>query len=191
MRLTSSANKSHPDAKTEGADSDTASSTQSAPPLAPQSSLLPLLSLERTSAKVSCTSRKRALEYACEILVGSNDLNARNVLDALLAREKLGSTALGEGVAIPHCRLPGCQAPLGVLLSLDEAVDYDAPDDIYVDLLFVLVVPESSDDQHLQLLSQLASILIEADHRVTLRQAHDHLTLFESMQKLVAATDSS
>jgi len=150
-----------------------------------QDSLLPLLSPERTRARVSCTSRKRALEHACEILAGSNDLNARSVLDALLAREKLGSTALGEGVAVPHCRLEGCQNPLGVLLTLDEAVDYDAPDDAHVDPLFVLVVPESADDQHLQILSQLASILIESTHRATLRQARDHLTLFERMQELV------
>ncbi len=187
MRLQSSAKKSNPDTKTPGVDSDSALSTTSAT----ESSLLPLLSLDRTCAKVSCTSRKRALEHACEVLAGSNDLNARSVLDALLAREKLGSTALGEGVAIPHCRLAGCEAPLGVLLTLDEPVDYAAPDDTNVDLLFVLVVPESADDQHLQLLSQLASILIEADHRATLRQAQDHLTLFESMQKLVTPADSS
>lgn len=177
MRPLTSAKKSGSNTQTPGGDSDTASTKQS--------SLLPLLKPERTRSRVSCTSRKRALEHACEILAGSNDLNARNVLDALLAREKLGSTALGEGVAIPHCRLEGCEAPLGVLLTLDEPVDYDAPDDIHVDLLFVLVVPESADDQHLQLLSQLATILIESEHRATLRQAQDHLTLFECMQGLI------
>lgn len=153
-----------------------------------QISLLPLLSLDRTRAKISVTSRKRALEHACEILAGCNDLNARSVLDALLAREKLGSTALGEGVAIPHCRLDACQAPVGVLLTLETAIDYDAPDDTHVDLLFALVVPKNTDDEHLQILSQLAGLLIESDNRATLRQARDHLTLFEQMQRLATAT---
>ena len=145
-----------------------------------------LLSLERTRARVSASSRKRALEHGCEILAGCNALDAREVLDALLAREKLGSTALGEGVAIPHCRLDGCTAPVGVLLTLAEPIDYDAPDDEPVDLLFILVVPQSNDEQHLQILAALAEILIEAENRATLRSARDHLTLFEAMQKLSA-----
>ena len=144
-----------------------------------------LLSIDRTRARVSASSRKRALEHGSEILAGSNDLNARSVLDALLARERLGSTALGDGVAIPHCRLAQCDAPVGVLLTLAEPVDYNAPDDGpfkgCVDILFILVVPESANDEHLKILSQLASILIEETNRVALREARDHSTLFETM----------
>ncbi len=140
-----------------------------------------LLTADRTRARISASSRKRALEYGCEILAGSNDLNARAVLDALLARERLGSTALGEGVAIPHCRFEDCKAPVGVLLTLAQPVDYNAPDDGDVDLLFILVVPEDTTDEHLQILSKLAGILIKAESRQALRDARDHLTLFETM----------
>lgn len=151
-------------------------------PAEPLTSVHRLLSLETTRAKVEASSRKRALEHGCEILAGSNALDARQVLDALLARERLGSTALGDGVAIPHCRLLDCKAPVGVLLTLAKPVDYNAPDDGEVDLLFILVVPESASDEHLQILSQLAAILIEADNRNALRAARDHLTLFETMR---------
>lgn len=192
MRLLTSAKKSRSQPQpapepgaTNGADSKEAADTQ------PSVSILPLLSPDRTRARVSVTSRKRALEHACEILAGCNDLNARSVLDALLARERLGSTALGEGVAIPHCRLHDCQAPVGVLLTLESPIDYDAPDDTHVDLLFALVVPESANDAHLQILSQLAGILVEKDNRDALRRARDHLTLFESMLTLVTASADS
>lgn len=147
----------------------------------PRQALSRLLSADRTSARVAASSRKRALEHGCEILAGSNELNARSVLDALLARERLGSTALGEGVAIPHCRLEECKAPVGVLLTLDKGVDYNAPDDLDVDLLFILVVPDNAADEHLQVLSQLANILIKDANRTALRQANDSLTLFETM----------
>lgn len=143
-----------------------------------------LLSLERTRAKVAASSRKRALEHGCETLAGCNDMNARTVLDALLAREKLGSTALGDGIAIPHCRLADCTAPIGVLLSLADGVDYLAPDDEPVDLLFILVVPENANEAHLQILSALAGLLIEPDNRAQLRDARDNLTLFETLQRL-------
>ena len=151
---------------------------------APEFALPRLLSADRTRARVTASSRKRALEHGCEILAGCNDLDARSVLDALLARERLGSTALGEGVAIPHCRLTDCKAPVGVLVTLAEPVDYNAPDDGDVDLLFILVVPDDAADEHLQLLSLLAGLLIEEDHRKALRAARDHLTLFETMMHI-------
>jgi len=160
---------------------DSKSGSQSGPE--PQS-ISRLLTPDRTRARVSASSRKRALELGCEILAGPDDLNAREVLDALLARERLGSTALGDGVAIPHCRLHNCTKPMGVLITLESPVDYDAPDDGEVDLLFMLVVPETADDEHLQLLSVLAAILIKPENRRALREARDHLTLFETIQRL-------
>ena len=155
----------------------------------PSPALHHLLSLDRTSARVSASSRKRALEHGCEILAASQELNARSVLDALLARERLGSTALGEGIAIPHCRLPERVVPVGVLLTLEQGFDYNAPDDNDVDLLFILVVPDSATDEHLQVLLQLAQVLIDEENRTALRAARDHLTLFETMIRL-SHTDS-
>jgi len=148
-----------------------------------------LLSVDRTSARATASSRKRALEHGCEILDGSDALNARSVLDALLARERLGSTALGDGIAIPHCRLPECRVPVGVLLTLDKGVDYNAPDDNDVDVLFILVVPDSATDEHLQVLSTLASILIDEDNRSALRAAADSQMLFDTMMSFSKKTD--
>ena len=197
MRLLTSAKKSRsqpqPESKSgsnPGPDTAGAPNSVAATTVQPTVSILPLLSMERTRAKISVTSRKRALEHACEILAGCNDLDARSVLDALLAREKLGSTALGEGVAIPHCRLSDCQTPVGVLLTLENPIDYDAPDDNPVDLLFALVVPESANDEHLQILSQLAGILVEQDNRDALREARDHLPLFDRMLALVTSSST-
>jgi len=177
--------QSRPVANTKSADGNsTGESKESGSPGAepePSHALHRLLSADRSSARVTASSRKRALEHGCEILACSNELNARSVLDALLARERLGTTALGEGIAIPHCRMPECTVPVGVILTLETGVDYNAPDDNDVDLLFILVVPDSETDEHLQVLSQLASILINEDNLKALRAAKDNLTLFNTM----------
>ncbi len=96
-------------------------------------------------------------------------LTSRAVYEALLARERLGSTALGEGVAIPHCRLAGMTGIRAALLTLDQGVDFDAPDGNPVDLLCCLIVGEEEQDHHLKLLSQLAQIFSDAGKRRALR----------------------
>lgn len=147
-------------------------------------SLQRLLAPDCTQAKLSASSRKRVLEHASDVLAERYDLDAREILDALLTRERLGSTALGDGVAIPHCRLATCPGAIGALISLDEGVDYDAPDEAPVDLLFVLIVPQDAAEEHLQILSQLARLFIDDNNRTTLRGAASHLALFEAMQRL-------
>ena len=97
----------------------------------------------------------------------------------LKRRENLGSTGIGRGIAIPHCRLPGCQAPISAVLHLDAAVDFDAIDGAPVDLLFVLLVPEAATDEHLELLRQIASMLDRADVRERLRQAQSNEGLYQ------------
>ncbi len=100
-----------------------------------------ILSKACTRASVDAHSRKRAIEAAADLLADSYpELSARKLFDELMARERLGSTGLGEGVAIPHCRIP-CGQVLGAFLHLTDAVDYDAVDGEHVDLLFVLIVP--------------------------------------------------
>lgn len=104
------------------------------------------------------TSKKRVLESASQILADADDkLSARQVFDCLIAREKLGSTGLGHGVAIPHGRLPGLDKTIGVFLKLPKSVDFDAPDNEPVDLIFALLVPEKSTEEHLQVLARIAS----------------------------------
>lgn len=140
-----------------------------------------LLSPECTVCDLGAASKKRALELAAERLAERfPELDARAVLDALMARERLGSTAVGAGVAIPHCRLDGCPEPLAALLRLAAAVDFDAPDGVPVDLLFVLVVPGEAHETHLELLAAAARALNEPAYRAALREAGDDLDLFET-----------
>ena len=104
------------------------------------------------------TSKKRVLEYASQLFAATDDaLSPRRVFDCLIAREKLGSTGLGKGVAIPHGRLAGLDRTLGVFLRLPKGVDFDAPDNQPVDLIFALLVPEESTEEHLQVLASIAS----------------------------------
>jgi PTS system nitrogen regulatory IIA component len=103
------------------------------------------------------TSKKRVLEIASQLLADRDEaLSQREVFDCLIAREKLGSTGLGQGVAIPHGRLAGLDKTIGVFLRLPRGVDFDAPDGVPVDLVFALLVPKESTEEHLQVLASIA-----------------------------------
>lgn len=116
------------------------------------------------------TSKKRVLETASELLAGTDDdLLPRAVFDCLIAREKLGSTGLGHGVAIPHGRLSGLDKTIGAFLRVEKGVDFDAPDNEPVDLVFALLVPEESTDEHLQVLADIAEFFDSEDSRDALR----------------------
>ena len=125
-------------------------------------------------------SKKRVLEQIANLVARElPDLDGQDIFESLIAREKLGSTGFGNGIAIPHCRLPGCNAPISALLRLDAAVDFDAIDGAPVDLLFVLLVPEAATDEHLELLRQIASMLDRSDVRERLRQAQSSDALYQ------------
>ena len=116
------------------------------------------------------TSKKRVLESASELLADSDEvLSPREVFDCLIAREKLGSTGLGHGVAIPHGRFAGLDKTIGVFLRVPKGVDFDAPDDKPVDLVFALLVPEDSTEEHLQVLANIASYFNSEGSRDALR----------------------
>jgi len=116
------------------------------------------------------TSKKRVLESASQLLADTDEtLSRRQVFDCLFAREKLGSTGLGHGVAIPHGRLPGLDKTIGVFLKLPKGVDFDAPDNEPVDLIFALLVPEESTDEHLQVLAKIAGYFNSEGSRDALR----------------------
>jgi PTS system nitrogen regulatory IIA component len=128
----------------------------------------------RTLCKAPCVSKKRLFESAAE-LIGEvhQELASSEVFASLLAREKLGSTALGEGIAIPHCRVSHCTAALGTLITLEEPIDFDAPDGKPVDILFVLLVPEEAHQEHLTILAGLAELLSNKEFCQGLREASD------------------
>ncbi|MBB5014590.1 PTS sugar transporter subunit IIA [Rehaibacterium terrae] len=141
--------------------------------------LLDLLSPARVSAGVHATSKKRLLESLARLLTDNQDgaLEAA-VFDSLCARERLGSTALGHGVAIPHGRTAGLAAATGAFIRLAEPIDFGAPDGQPVDLVFALAVPEHFTHQHLLLLSQLAEMFGDAAFRERLRAAKDSTALY-------------
>ena len=125
-------------------------------------------------------SKKRVLEQIASLVASElPELDEQDIFESLIAREKLGSTGFGNGIAIPHCRLPGCFAPLSAVLHLDAAVDFDAIDGAPVDLLFVLLVPEAATDEHLELLRQIASMLDRGEVRERLRQAQSSEALYQ------------
>ena len=125
-------------------------------------------------------SKKKALEQIAN-LIGREvpELDTQAVYEALIAREKLGSTGFGNGIAIPHCRLEGCTSPVSALLHLQEKIDFDAIDCAPVDLLFVLLVPQAATDAHLELLRQIASMLDRKEVRDKLRSASSNEALYQ------------
>lgn len=143
-----------------------------------------LLELERISCNTHAASKKRVLEQLSELLADNQgDLTQIKVFDSLLSRERLGSTGLGHGVAIPHGRVKESDRTLLALIKLDQGIDYDAVDNQPVDLLFALLVPEHSTDEHLQLLSQLAEMLSDPALVERLRSATDSGSLLDTIRE--------
>jgi len=121
---------------------------------------------------VDAASKKKALEYISDILSREQqDVTAGEIFDCLIGRERLGSTGVGRGIAIPHCRLKGNQNTLAVLVRLQQGIDYDSIDSKPVDLIFAMVVPEDASEEHLKTLARLAKMFSDAELVEKLRQA--------------------
>ena len=132
----------------------------------------------------SVSSKKRALEVLSETIAHQDsNLNKNKVLDALLAREKLGSTGLGNGIAIPHCRIESLENIYVSVLKLDEGVDYEASDDQVVDFLFCLVVPEDANEDHLELLASLAELLDNKQLRQSIQDSSNATELYQILSQ--------
>jgi PTS system nitrogen regulatory IIA component len=131
---------------------------------------------ERVACDIDASSKKRALEKISDIIASddTSHLAAQDVVDSLIAREKLGSTGIGSGVAIPHGRLKNSDKTIAAFLQLHHGIDYDAIDDQDVDLMFALLVPEHSTDEHLQILAELAEMFSHEEIREKLRQTKDN-----------------
>ncbi|MCP1606243.1 PTS IIA-like nitrogen regulatory protein PtsN [Pseudomonas citronellolis] len=139
-----------------------------------------ILSPGRSLVNVPGGSKKRVLEQIANLVVKDlPGLDAQDIFESLVARERLGSTGFGNGIAIPHCRLTGCKAPISAILHLDAPVDFDALDGAPVDLVFVLLVPEAATEEHLELLRQIASMLDRSEVRERLRRASDGDALYQ------------
>ncbi|KPQ25660.1 MAG: PTS sugar transporter subunit IIA [Pseudomonadota bacterium] len=142
--------------------------------------LATILPPERVLYDVPGGSKKRVLEFFSTFIAQNiPSLDSQEVFSRLIGRERLGSTGIGNGVAIPHARSPHCDSPIAGFLKLNEAVDFDAIDGDPVDLVFVLLVPEEADDTHLALLGQVASIMNDADTRQQLRKTESQRELLD------------
>jgi PTS system nitrogen regulatory IIA component len=136
------------------------------------------ISAERISAANPAGSKKRILEELAGLLAtASEELNQGTVFDKLLERERLGSTGLGHGIALPHARVAGVTQARGAFLQLQSGADFDAMDGQPVDLVFGLLVPEAATEEHLQLLAKLATLFSDEAFCQRLREAGDSAVL--------------
>ncbi|NVK32799.1 MAG: PTS sugar transporter subunit IIA [Gammaproteobacteria bacterium] len=115
-------------------------------------------SLQIFSARADCTSKKRCLEHIAEIISGYTSLDEHPLFNALTERERMGSTGLGHGVAIPHARIGDLEKPIIVWMTLEKGIDFDSIDDQAVDVLVALLVPDGETQMHLNTLARLASV---------------------------------
>ena len=139
-----------------------------------------LITPDRVACDVDVTSKKRGLEVLSDLVAASDPaLSAQTIFDKLINREKLGSTGLGHGVALPHARMDGNEAAAAAFIRTGDAIDFDAFDGEPVDLLFALVVPEHFTDEHLQILARLAEMFSDASFCNRLRNAPDAQSLFQ------------
>lgn len=134
----------------------------------------------RVLGNVEARSKKRALEILSELLGhAGEECVANDIFDNLVQREKLGCTALGRGVALPHGRSPGLSGPAAAFVKLHEPVDFDAPDGEPVDLIFGLLVPEESTENQTAALSDVTRLMADATLRSALRDATSSSSLYQ------------
>ncbi|MGA8785346.1 MAG: PTS sugar transporter subunit IIA [Polaromonas sp.] len=126
---------------------------------------------------VEATSKKRAFEEAGLLFENLHGLNRALITDSLFARERLGSTGLGHGVAIPHGRIKGLKAPMAAVFQLQAPIGFDAPDEQAVSLLVFLLVPEAATQKHLEILSEIAELLSDGALREQLKTSTDAAAL--------------
>ena len=131
-----------------------------------------LLTVDRIICNADVTSKKRALELISELFSRTlgPEVTSKLVFESLISRERLGSTGLGKGIAIPHARIEGLHNSAGILIKLKEPISYDAIDGEPVDILFALLVPEHYTNEHLNILAVLAEMFSDTELCDTLRQ---------------------
>jgi len=138
-----------------------------------------ILTPGRSLVNVPGGSKKRVLEQIAKVIAQDlTDLDSQTIFESLIAREKLGSTGFGNGIAIPHCRMVGCNAPLSAVLRLETPVDFDAIDDQPVDLVFLLLAPEGAGADHLKALARISRILRDRAFCEKLRGSENPDALF-------------
>lgn len=142
-----------------------------------------LITPERIVCDSEVASKKRVIEVLSELLAtGQPDLVARPIFDSLIGRERLGSTGLGHGVALPHGRFNQSQLAIGAFIKLKKGVDFDAIDRQPVDLVFGLLVPDHYTDEHLKIIGYLAEMFSDRMFCQQLRESDSDQILFERLR---------
>ena len=137
-----------------------------------------LLAPSHVLLDLAVSSKKRLFEQAALLFENHQGIERGKVFDALFARERLGSTGLGEGVAIPHGRIKGLREAVAAVVRVDNAIPFDAPDGQPVQLLVFLLVPEHATEEHLEILSEVAELLSDRAVRDRLMTTEDPAQLF-------------
>ena len=149
--------------------------------------LASILPVTQVLVDVDATSKKRAFEEVGLLFESQHGLSRALITDILFARERLGSTGLGHGVAIPHGRIKGLKAPMAAVLRLAQPIGFDAPDEQPVALLIFLLVPEAATQKHLEILSEIAELLSDARLRETIKTSR----AADELHALIAGWQSS
>ena len=149
--------------------------------------LASILPVAQVLVGLEATSKKRAFEEAGLLFENLHGLSRALVTDSLFARERLGSTGLGHGVAIPHGRIKGLKAPMAAVFLLGQPIGFDAPDEQPVNLLIFLLVPEAATQKHLEILSEIAELLSDSALRDSLKAS----TTQDSLHQLIAQWHSA
>lgn len=147
-----------------------------------------ILSPENVVLDIPVTSKKRALEQMSLLFENHQGLERVSVFDSLFARERLGSTGLGHGVAVPHGRVKNIDSPCAAFARLAQPVAFDSPDGQPVDLILVLIVPEAATQQHLDILAEVAQRLSEPSILEQLRRETDAMRIYEMLTVTNALT---
>ena len=154
-------------------------------------SIANLLSPSRISLRNDIRSKKRALEEISAMLASGANLDSNAIFTSLVNREKLGSTGLGAGVAIPHGRVRGLNGSVGAVLRLTSGIDFESSDGQPTDLVFGLVVPEDCTEEHLEILRSLAEMFTDDDFTQQLRNADSDEALFTLLDEYQPAPEAS
>jgi len=140
-----------------------------------------ILPAENVVLDLECSSKKRAFEQAGLIFENNCGIARSTVSDNLFARERLGSTGLGHGVAVPHGRIRGLKAPLAAFVRLSEAIPFESPDGEPVKLLIFLLIPDNVTQQHLEILSEIAEMFSDRTFRMAMAEDVDASSLYQRL----------
>jgi nitrogen PTS system EIIA component len=130
-------------------------------------------------SNVKMASKKQLLQFMSEKASEMTGISERDIFDTIMQRERLGSTGVGNGIAIPHCKMKTATRLTGLFVRLDQAIDFDAIDDQKVDLVFMLIAPELAGADHLKALSKVARALRASDIVDAIRRAPDSGRIYD------------